>query len=229
MISRQSAVHDDVFPSEFHHTPEQRKSCPAVVPLTSNQIEMQWETLYGDHCIRPFQETFNNRRNDFIKPYAMRRHSWSHSIYNIGQKSSNSSSGRSSLASILDAIEECSSEDESNFDTPCLDYMNCITCSRRTSASSVDVNSSEQNASKNTPKMKFCYRCKHLTSKSFLSSSPVFVAPLQSVYWMKDEKNLKNSRIPGRPNLRENKDLPVISEPSFEEEKMFEYLKFKLC
>ena len=213
MISRQSAVHHDVFPSEFHYTPEQRKSCPAVVPLTSNKIERQWETVYGDHFIRPFQETFNNRENVFTKPYSMRRHSWNHNIYNIGQKISNSSSGRSSLASIPDTNEECSSEDESNFDTPYLDYMNCITCSRRTSNSSVDVNSSEQNASKNTPKMKFCYRCKYLTSKSFLSSSPVFVAPVQSVF-----KNLKISRSPGSPNLRESKDLPVISEPSFEED-----------
>ena len=86
MISRQSTVHDHHFPSEFHHIPEQRKSCPAVVPLTSNQIERQWETVYGDHCIRPFQETFNNRENVFTKPYSMRRHSWSHSICNVVKK-----------------------------------------------------------------------------------------------------------------------------------------------
>lgn len=218
MISRQSTVHDDVYPSEFHHVPKQRKSCPAVVPLTSNQIERQCETVSGENCIRPFQETFNNRENIFPKLDAMRRHSWSHSIYNIGQRTSNSSSGRSSLASIPDAIEECSSEDESNINTLYLDYMNCITCSRRTTTSSVDRNSPEQNARKNTPKMKFCYRCKHLTNKSFLSSSSVFVTPVQSVYWIKYEQNLKNSRISGSPNLRENKDLPVISEPSFEED-----------
>ena len=217
MISGQSSVYDDVYPSEFSHITEQRKSCPAVVPLTSNQIERQRETVNGDHHIRPFQEN-NNRKNIFKKPDSMRRHSWSHSIYSIGQRPFNSSSGRSSLASLPDAVEECSSEDEPNIDTPYLDYMNCVTCSRRTSTASIDSNSSEQNASKNKPKMKFCYRCKHLTSKNFLSSSPVFAVPAQSMYWIKDERDLKNSRIPGSPNLRENKDLPVISEPSFEED-----------
>ena len=180
MISRQSSVYDDVYPSECSHITEQRKSCPAVVPLTSNQIERQCETVNGDHDIRPFQEN-NNRKNIFTKPDSMRRHSWSHSIYSIGQRPFNSSSGRSSLASIPDAVEECSNEDVSNIDTPYLDYMNCVTCSRRTSTASVDSNSSEQNASKNTTKMKFCYRCKHLTSKSFLSSSSVFAAPAQCI------------------------------------------------
>lgn len=195
-------------------------SCPDVGPflLKSNILTM---------LDRSTENLNNNKINQLSPNYKtedyQRRHSWSpgtetdndeHQFELKGslilfQRRYSGDSRRSSIASVPEVIEECSSSEEINQEpTQKTDYMHCVNCSRTSSTDSLE--------SSETHNIQYCYNCKHLyqTKNTFAATSK----DVRRSSWGGEISRVPSPRRSRRSSLTDSTDLPIITEPFVDED-----------
>lgn len=211
--------YEEKFPEETAYRPR-IPSCPTVLPSYINRDFLQ---EFEDTLAKVREETFAKlNAENRVGHKVRRRHSWSVGTENarnrniennrtnlILQRKISGESRRSSVASVPEVIEECSSDEEmSHESTEDYDYMHCLNCSRSSSTSSLE------NAE--THNIQYCYKCKHLYQAKSNFASTYKEGRRSS--WGGESTQTSSPRRSRRSSLTDSTDLPIIAEPFADEE-----------
>lgn len=238
---------DEVYPKEMqnkrHSYPsvviaETLKNSFVLPAIFNDDVAEKWEDTMYENINKTYLAV-----DDIESRAHIRRHSWSFasrpkegalSVFS----SSNQNSRRSSATSIAEIIEECPSDDEEDVDNSNNDYMQCINCSMNNSNGPLDNNNNNNNnknsknihtnkdknnrnkseKENNSQMMSSCYRCRHLINKTLLLT-PIFNDYRRSSLTLSSDGSACSSpRRSRRSSLTDGIDLPVISEPSFDDD-----------
>ena len=126
-------------------------------------------------------------------------------------------SHRSSTVSLPDVIEEDSSEEEFIDEQRInYDYMRCVSCKNSNLSTSLDSLGSDNSSSH---EISYCYKCKHLFQgkiKSTLNVPQILNNDTRRTPWAYLDPPY--SPRASRKNSNNGNELPMISEPSIDEE-----------